>query len=124
MTGFVIVTCKEDSHRGLARYGLNVTLLEAGVALMLLALGSGVGNRLLSNGTAWLRQVGRSSYEIYLLHMLVVLGLMNLVRGIESPASMIPLWYGTMLVLSLLLGYLLSRYYSEPLNAYIHRRIQ
>jgi peptidoglycan/LPS O-acetylase OafA/YrhL len=45
---------------------------------MLLAFGGGVGNRTLAVGTGWLRAIGRSSYEIYLVHMLVVLGLMDL----------------------------------------------
>lgn len=121
IAGFVIVTCNEDSHTGLARYGLNVTSLEVGVALMLLALGSGVGNRLLSRGTAWLRQVGRSSYEIYLVHMFVVLGLMSLFRRVDLPLAAVPLWYGAMLVLSVLLGQVLSRYYSEPLNERLRR---
>ena len=117
---FVIITCNEDSHTGsLSQYGLNVTLLEVGVALMLLALGSGVGNAALSTGTGWLRVVGRSSYEIYLVHMLVVLGLMNLFRAFKPALSTIPLWYGAMLLLSVLAGYLLSRYYSEPLNRII-----
>ncbi|HVW71335.1 MAG TPA: acyltransferase [Steroidobacteraceae bacterium] len=119
---FVIVTCNEDSHVELARYGLNVTLLEGGVALMLLALGSGVGNRLLATGTGWLRRIGRNSYEIYLVHMLVVLGLMNLFRELKPPVVTIPLWYAAMLLPSLLLGYLLSRYYSEPLNERLRRR--
>lgn len=117
LAGAVILFCNEDSHTGLARYGFNVTLLEFGVALMLLALGSGVGNQLLSRGTGWLRHIGRSSYEIYLVHMLVVLGLMNLFRSWQAPTSTIPLWYGAMLVGSLLLGHAVSRWYSEPLNA-------
>jgi len=117
----VLVICSEDLRTGLARYGLHVTLLEFGVALMLLALGSGVGNQLLAQGTGWLRLIGRSSYEIYLVHMLVVLGLMNLFKAIQPATSTIPLWYGAMLGLSLLLGYLVSRWYSEPLNSRLRR---
>lgn len=113
---FVLVTCSEDSHVGLARYGLNVTLLELGVALMLLALGSGVGNESLSYGTSWLRSIGRSSYEIYLCHMLVVLSLLALFKELHSPVALIPAWYIAMLLLSILSGLLVSRFYSEPLN--------
>jgi peptidoglycan/LPS O-acetylase OafA/YrhL len=112
----VLVTCNEDSHTGLARYGLNVTLLEAGVALMLLALGSGMGNVTLSVGTAWVRIVGQSSYEIYLVHMLVVLGLIGLFKRLKPATSSIPLWYLAMLLLSVITGLALSKYYSEPLN--------
>ncbi len=112
----MILTCNEDSHGGLARYGLNVTLLEFGTALMLLALGSGVGNGAMSRGTVWLRAIGRSSYEIYLVHMLVVLGLMELFKSLKPAVSMIAFWYLAMLLLSIALGLLISRYYSDPLN--------
>ncbi len=115
----VILTCNEDSHAGLARFGLNVTLLEAGVALVLVALGSGVGNEVLSRGTGWLRAIGRSSYEIYLFHMLIVLGLMGLFKRLQPPTSTIPVWYLAMLLLSVLLGMVLSRFFSEPLNHWL-----
>ena len=122
IASIIIVSCNEDSHTGLAKYGFNVTLLEVGVALMLLALGGGVGNRLLSKGTSWIRHIGRSSYEIYLVHMLVVLGLMNLFRTLNPAPTTIPVWYAAMLLLSLVLGYLFFRYYSEPLNERLRGR--
>ena len=109
-------TCNEDSHGGLARYGLNVTLLELGTALMLLALGNGVGNNALSTGTGWLREIGRGSYEIYLVHMLAVLGLMDCFKSLQSPTWTIPLWYLAMLLLSIVLGLVVSKYYSDPMN--------
>jgi peptidoglycan/LPS O-acetylase OafA/YrhL len=112
----VLLTTNEDSTTGLARYGLNITMLEAGVARMLLAFGSGVGNGTLSVGTGWLRAIGRGSYEIYLVHMLVVLGLMELINHLSPSMPMFPLWYLAMLLLSVLLGLALSKYYSEPMN--------
>lgn len=118
----VIVMCNEDSHTGLARFGLNVTVLEAGVALMLLALGGGIGNGPLSIGTRWVRVIGRSSYEIYLLHMVVVLGLIGLFKRLKPVMSMIPLWYLAMFLLSVLIGLIISRYYSEPLNLLLRSR--
>jgi len=83
---------------------------------MLLALGSGVGNEALSRGTGWVRAIGRSSYEIYLVHMLIVLGLMDLFKRLKPATSMVPLWYLAMLLLSVLLGLGLSRYYAQPMN--------
>jgi peptidoglycan/LPS O-acetylase OafA/YrhL len=118
----VLVLCNENVHAGLSRYGLNVTVLELGIALMLIALGSGVANPAMARGTRWLRAIGRSSYEIYLFHMLVVLTLMNLFRRVHTAAGMIPMWYLAMLVLSLLLGYAVSRLYSEPLNRLLRFR--
>jgi peptidoglycan/LPS O-acetylase OafA/YrhL len=105
-----------EHHVGLARAGLNVTALEFGVALMLIPLGKGVGNRAMSFGTAWLRAVGRWSYEIYLFHMLVILGLMTWFKREEHSGGATVAMYGVMLLISIGLGFLVSRYFSEPLN--------
>lgn len=95
---------------------LDVTMLAAGVALMLLAFSRGVGNRALAVGTGWLRTIGRASYEVYLFHMLVVLWLIDLFKRAHAPNSLIPAAYATMLILSLALGYAVFRLYSEPAN--------
>ena len=111
-----IVLFNEDVHTGLARFGLNVTCLELGIALMVGAFGSGVGNVVFARGTAWLRAIGRCSYEIYLFHMLIVLGLIAIVRHVHGAPRTFPLWYAAMLGGSVLLGYLVAQVYSEPLN--------
>jgi peptidoglycan/LPS O-acetylase OafA/YrhL len=83
---------------------------------MVVALGSGVGNAAMARGTGWLRAVGRCSYEIYLFHMLVVLGLIAIVRESHAAPRTFPEWYAAMFVGSVLLGSLVAQYYSEPLN--------
>lgn len=115
MSVLTIVLFKENDHAGLGRFGLNLTALELGVALMVVAFGSGVGNLALARGTGWLRLVGRCSYEIYLFHMLMVLGLIAIVRQLHI-ARAFSLWYAAMLIGSVLLGSLVARVYSEPLN--------
>jgi len=117
IASLVLVFCSEDEHhQGLARYGLNVTVLEVAIALMLVPLGKGVGNRTMAMGTGWLRAIGRSSYEVYLFHMLVILGLMAWFQ--QSPHAGIATigTYTAMLALSVVLGAFVSRFYSEPLN--------
>jgi peptidoglycan/LPS O-acetylase OafA/YrhL len=111
-----IVLCNEDVHTGLARFGLDVTALELGIALLVVAFGSGVGNATMAKGTRGLRLIGRCSYEIYLFHMLVVLGLMALLQRIHAADRTFPLWYAAMLGGSIVLGYVVARSYSEPLN--------
>lgn len=110
-----IVLFKENDHTGRGRFGFHLTALELGVALMVVALGSGVGNLAMARGTRWLRLVGRCSYEIYLFHMLIVLGLIAVVRQLHLTRAF-GLWYAAMLVGSILLGYLIAKVYSEPLN--------
>jgi peptidoglycan/LPS O-acetylase OafA/YrhL len=101
--------------------GLHITVLELGVALLLLALAGNVGNTVFSRWTTWIQFVGRSSYEIYLTHMFVVLGMMQLFKS-QQGHSLIPVWYAAMLLLSIALGYLVSRFYSEPANVAIRTR--
>jgi peptidoglycan/LPS O-acetylase OafA/YrhL len=69
----------------------------------------------MTRGTGWLRGIGRCSYEIYLFHMLIVLGLIAVVRRLHVSGAF-SLWYAAMLGGSILLGYLIARLYSEPLN--------
>jgi peptidoglycan/LPS O-acetylase OafA/YrhL len=113
----VLTLCNENEHQaGLGRYGLNVTVLEVAVALMLVPLGKGIGNRALAFGTTWLRAIGRWSYEIYLFHMLPILGLMAWFNQQDRSGVAMVGMYMVMLLVSVGLGYLISRYFSEPLN--------
>jgi peptidoglycan/LPS O-acetylase OafA/YrhL len=119
----IVVFCDEDNyHVGLASYGLNFTLLELGVAMMLVALGKGVGNRTMSFGTSWLRALGRWSYEIYLFHMLPLLGLIAWFKQSDRPAYAFVVAYLVMLLASIALGFLVFRYFSEPLNRKLRGR--
>lgn len=115
MSVLTIVLCKESARTGLARFGFNLTAVELGIALMVVAFGGGVGNLSMARGTRWLRVIGRCSYEIYLFHMLIVLGLIAIVRQLHATRAF-PLWYAAMLGGSVLLGYLIAQTYSEPLN--------
>lgn len=115
MSLLTIVLCDESARTGLARFGFNLTAVELGIALMLVAFGSGVGNTAMARGTRWLRIVGHCSYEIYLFHMLIVLGLIAIVRQLRA-TDPFALWYAAMLGGSILIGYLIALGYSEPLN--------
>ena len=102
--------------RGLHQVGLGISVLELGVALILVALSQGVGSMVLASGTGLLRRVGRCSYEIYLTHMLVILGLMPTIVIRRPEGAWIPLWYVALLSASVALGWVVNRVYSEPLN--------
>lgn len=122
----IIVFRKTAVALGLVAVGANVTVLELGMALVLLAMGSGVGNMVFARGTSLLRAVGRCSYEVYLTHMFVVFGLFFPFRAIfgkQVPhAAIYPATYALMLVLSVLLGYAVSRWFSEPANRALRAR--
>jgi len=119
---FVLVMRETVARIGLADLGLHITVLEFSVALMLLAFGTGFGNRAASFATGWLRRIGHHSYETYLFHMIVVLGLMNLLVRTRVTSHALPAWFAAMLLLSLGLGELVARCYSEPLNRRLRSR--
>jgi len=118
----VVFTDEDNYHAGLGGYGLNATLLELGVAMMLIPLGKGIGNRAMSFGTSWLRALGRWSYEIYLFHMLALQGLIVWFKQSERSGYAIVATYVAMLLASIALGALIFRFFSEPLNRKLRGR--
>jgi peptidoglycan/LPS O-acetylase OafA/YrhL len=101
---------------GLHDVGLGVSVLEIGAAAVLLALSQGVGRSALQRGTSFIRMVGRSSYELYMTHMLVVLLPMPLIVAWQPDRRLLPFLYLAMLGLSIVLGWIVHEFFSEPLN--------
>jgi peptidoglycan/LPS O-acetylase OafA/YrhL len=118
----IVVFRGSAPSRGLHQVGLGLSVLELGVALILIALSRGIGSTLLARGTGSLRSVGRWSYEIYLTHMLVVLGLVPFIAASKPAAAWIPVWYAALLIASVALGWVVHRVYSEPLNRALRSR--
>lgn len=100
---------------GLTDIGINVSLLELSVAVLLMAFKW--NNFRISNVAGeCLLNMGRNSYEIYITHMFIVIGVASL------PVSKTPLrcllWYFVVILASAVCGQLLAKYFSIPLNRY------
>jgi peptidoglycan/LPS O-acetylase OafA/YrhL len=68
--------------------------------------------------------LGRRSYEIYLTHMFVVFAFFDLFMSTGKPMRAVPiLFVGTVLVAAVL-GELIARFYSEPLNQILRGRFK
>ncbi len=123
---FIIAFRQTTWTLGLPKAGLNVTVLEFGTALMLIAMQlrfeSGVESWFESGVArpysihAVLRWFGRNSYEVYLTHMLVVWPMMRIFYDLHQPINSAPLWFLAITALSGILGYVVAKFYSEPLN--------
>jgi peptidoglycan/LPS O-acetylase OafA/YrhL len=70
----------------------------------------------LYRSTAFLRWFGRNSYEVYLTHMFAIWPLVGLFFYFHQSIHLAPLWFLAILALAGVLGYLVARFYSEPLN--------
>ena len=66
--------------------------------------------------------LGRRSYEIYLTHMFVVFALFGLFKPTGRSLGAVPVLFISVVLVSGLLGELVARFYSEPMNRMIRQR--
>ncbi len=126
----------------LYKVGLDVTALQVGAALLVIALqqsfearaahdqssllSSGLRTRsavilrslgsALARSTGFLRWFGRNSYEVYLTHMLVVWPMVGLFFHFHQSLNTAALWFIAITALTGVAGHVLARTYSDPLN--------
>lgn len=127
LTGLVLsvtVFCfrKEVYQLGLTRFGLQVTLLELGIALMLVAAHWRPWTWCAGAMAAPLRWFGCNSYEVYLSHMFVVIPAAWLFQWLGASPSWIPLWFFAVVAASGLLGQVFAQWFSEPCNRALRGR--
>ncbi|HLX84516.1 MAG TPA: acyltransferase [Terriglobales bacterium] len=115
---------------GLERSGLDMTILALGTCLVIIASAES-GWRAPRVFTPLLR-LGQRSYEVYLTHMFVVFALFALFTsvwstsvgsgGLERPIYAVPLLFVLVIASAAVLGSLVARFYSEPMNRFLRRR--
>jgi peptidoglycan/LPS O-acetylase OafA/YrhL len=67
-------------------------------------------------------KLGQRSYEVYLTHMFVVFALFGLFEAAGRPLRAVPILFITVILISSLLGELVARCYSEPMNRLLRKR--
>jgi len=116
---------------GLYKAGLDVTVLEIGTALMVIAFQQSferntVPGRLTTAGlifTAPLRWFGRNSYEVYLTHMLVVWPMVWAFFHFHQTLNAAPLWFLATAALAGAAGYAVAQFYSEPVDRALRTKL-
>jgi peptidoglycan/LPS O-acetylase OafA/YrhL len=105
---------------GLGRSGLDMTVLALGTCMLITVAAQTEWHapRILA---PFLR-LGQRSYEVYLTHMLVVFGLFHLFVAADKPVSAVPALFLTAFACSALLGGIIARFYSEPMNQWLRDR--
>lgn len=102
---------------GLGDSGLYMTVLAVGACMFIAA----------TTQTQWssprilapLLKIGEYSYEIYLTHMFIVFAAFNLFVFAGKPMKFVPVMFISVILISGLLGAVVARFYSEPLNRLI-----
>jgi peptidoglycan/LPS O-acetylase OafA/YrhL len=106
---------------GLPASGIDMTILAIGACMVMAAAAQ----------TRWkspralfpLVSLGRRSYEVYLTHMFVVFALFGLFKSARLSLGALPVLFIGDILASGLLGELVARSYSEPMNRLIRRRL-
>jgi peptidoglycan/LPS O-acetylase OafA/YrhL len=94
------------------RTGLDGTILALGTCFVI--FGSVLNGH---KGRSWsepIRWIGRRSYEIYLTHEFVVVWMTLLYLKLRRGPG--PLWIAAIVMLSLMVGAFVARWFSEPMN--------
>jgi peptidoglycan/LPS O-acetylase OafA/YrhL len=69
-----------------------------------------------------LLKLGQRSYEVYLTHMFVVFAFFNLFVSMGKSLRAVPMLFISVILVSSLLGVLVARFYSEPMNRLLRKR--
>jgi peptidoglycan/LPS O-acetylase OafA/YrhL len=105
---------------GLARNGLNMTILAVGTCLVISAVAQSKWRS--PRFMAPLLNLGQRSYEVYLTHMFVVFGLFELFLLAGKPMGAVPVLFIGVVFVAGLLGEIVARFFSEPMNRSIRER--
>jgi peptidoglycan/LPS O-acetylase OafA/YrhL len=105
---------------GLADTGLDMTLIAIGSCLVIAA--SAQGQWKAPRVLFPLTRLGQRSYEVYLTHMFVVFALFGIFRSSGARVGAVPLLFIAVILIAAVLGELVARFYSEPVNLRLRQR--
>lgn len=110
----MIFLCRHlTSSLGLTQVNLNVTLLDIGIAFILISLSKTTIKLKITKPLQWF---GRNSYEIYLTHNFFVIAAKEIFFSLNLSTKAISFLYLVILMISGLAGTWIAKYFSEPAN--------
>jgi len=117
---FVLCFSLQAGRWGLGRAGLDMSMLAVGTCMVIAAAAQSHWRspRILVP----LRLLGQRSYEVYLTHMFLVFALFAAFLAAGEPLKAVPLLFLAVIAASAVLGELVARFYSEPLNRWLRGR--
>jgi peptidoglycan/LPS O-acetylase OafA/YrhL len=117
LMAFILGFSATAQRLGLNGAGLDMTIVALGTCLVIAAF-TASGPRLpVAFGP--LKWLGRRSYEVYMTHMFVVIGLFVAFTSAGNPSNGIVLLFAMVVAFAAMVGEVVARYYSEPMNRYL-----
>ncbi len=116
----ILVFGSEPFLRSMDRLGLEETILAIGTCLIIIAAAQTQWRSPRALGP--LLRLGQRSYEVYLTHMFVVFAFFNLFVKMGKPMRAVPVLFAVTILAAALLGDLVARFYSEPMNRRLRTR--
>ncbi|HKV29203.1 MAG TPA: acyltransferase [Candidatus Acidoferrales bacterium] len=108
------------SNSVLARTGLDMSVLALGTCMVIVAVAqTRRRGPTIARPILWL---GQRSYEVYLTHMFVVYGVFEIFIASGKPSRGIPALFIVSVILAGILGELVARFFSEPMNRWLRER--
>jgi peptidoglycan/LPS O-acetylase OafA/YrhL len=111
---FILCFSRTAYRWGLGNAGLEMTVLAIGTSMVMVAASQSRWRA--ARALRPLLALGRNSYEVYLTHMFVVLGLFGLFVKFGKPMPLVPVLFVVTIILATMLGDLVARSFSEPMN--------
>ena len=112
-------------RNGISKIGLNASLLSLGTGLLLIHFHrQEKSHRLPGFGIkAFVAWLGKYSYEVYLTHMFIAIGIFEVYRGLNLSGVWLYWVYLLTIPLSGALGMLVARFFSQPANRWLRSYI-
>lgn len=117
---FILGFSIQGDRLRLDRSGLDMTILALGTCMLIAA--SAQSQWTSPRALRPLVAMGRNSYEIYLTHMFVVFALFQLFLSAGKPIRGVAILFVAVVLIASLLGAVVARFYSEPMNRLLRRR--
>jgi peptidoglycan/LPS O-acetylase OafA/YrhL len=100
--------------------GLSMSMLAVGTCLVI-AASAQAGWK--APRPLWpLQRIGQRSYEVYLTHMFLVILVFRFYLASSKSVKVVPVLFSSVILLAALVGELVARLYSEPMNRWLRSR--
>jgi len=119
---FVLMVKRDAPFEFIRDLYLFKTILSVGVGLLLMASVRQQLTPLFAKLLSPLILYGQLSYEVYLTHMFVVYSGVRLYRKYNVSLDYSFIWLIGIILISGLLGYVVERYFSKPMNLWIRKQ--